>query len=31
VIVGLIAAAIAIFVVLRLRELRRESTENLHP
>jgi membrane protein DedA with SNARE-associated domain len=31
VIVGLIAAAIAIFVILRLRELRRESTENLHP
>jgi membrane protein DedA with SNARE-associated domain len=38
VIVGVIAAAIAIFVVLRLRELRRESrelrresTENLHP
>ena len=31
VIVGLIAAAIAIFVVLRLRELRRESAENLHP
>jgi membrane protein DedA with SNARE-associated domain len=31
VIVGLIAVAIAIFVVLRLRELRRESTENLHP
>ncbi len=31
VIVGIIAAAIAIFVVLRLRELRRESTENLHP
>src|SRR5277367_3099992 len=31
VIVGLIAVAIAIFVILRLRELRRESTENLHP
>jgi len=31
VIVGLIVAAIAIFVVLRLRELRRESTEDLHP
>jgi membrane protein DedA with SNARE-associated domain len=31
VIVGLIVVAIAIFVVLRLRELRRESTENLHP
>jgi membrane protein DedA with SNARE-associated domain len=31
VIVGLIVAAIAIFVVLRLRELRRESTENPLP
>ena len=31
VIVGLIAAAIAIFVIFRLRELRRESAENLHP
>jgi membrane protein DedA with SNARE-associated domain len=31
VIVGLIVLAIAIFVFLRLRELRRESTENLHP
>ena len=31
VIVGLIVLAIAIFVILRLRELRRESTENLHP
>jgi membrane protein DedA with SNARE-associated domain len=31
VIVGLIVVAIAIFVFLRLRELRRESTENLHP
>ena len=31
VIVGLIVVAIAIFVVLRLRELRRESTEDLHP
>jgi membrane protein DedA with SNARE-associated domain len=30
-IVGLIVLAIVIFVVLRLRELRRESTENLHP
>ena len=31
VIVGLIVLAIAIFIILRLRELRRESTENLHP
>jgi membrane protein DedA with SNARE-associated domain len=31
VIAGLIAAAIAIFVILRLRELRKESAENLHP
>jgi membrane protein DedA with SNARE-associated domain len=31
VIVGLIVAAIVVFVVLRLRELRRESTEDLHP
>ena len=31
VIVGLIVVAIAIFVVIRLRELRRESTENPLP
>ena len=31
VIVALIVVAIAVFVVLRLRELRRESTEDLHP
>ena len=31
VVVGVIVAVIAVFVILRLRELRRESTENLHP
>jgi membrane protein DedA with SNARE-associated domain len=28
---ALVVAAIAVFVVLRLRELKRESTQNLHP
>jgi membrane protein DedA with SNARE-associated domain len=31
VIVGVVVAALAVFITYRLRELRRESTENLHP
>jgi membrane protein DedA with SNARE-associated domain len=31
VIVGVAVAALAVFITYRLRELRRESTENLHP
>ena len=31
VIVALVVVVIAAFIIIRLRELRRESTENLHP